>query len=168
MLCILLLLLGCTTPEAMTSEQEAAAASFASVAGQGDMVTIDFVGTADGKVFYDTSKVKPVTFVLGKGELIQSLQNAIVGMKVGETKTVTLYPRETYGDLNPTLVFDVERSKFGNHTPLVGKTITINHPSGKKYAARIDAVSATTVTVNANHPLAGKTLTFEVALREVK
>lgn len=149
------------------------------VAKVGDTVKVDYVGTLDDGSIFDTSipeKAKeggvfdearpyePLTVGLGKGEVIPGFEKAIEGMKVGETKTITLTAEEAYGQPREELVQKVPVDTFSGSDiqPEVGKTYNFGVAQGT-----IKEVGATEITIDFNHPLAGKALTFEITVKEI-
>ncbi|UCD10631.1 MAG: peptidylprolyl isomerase [Nitrospinaceae bacterium] len=138
-------------------------------AQSGDSVTLEYTGTlGDGTVF-DSSKGKsPLTFKLGEGRVIPGFEKAVMGMKKGEEKKFTLQPAEAYGDANPELVHQFPRSEFPQgQEPKVGMMMMLGGPNGQQARATITEVTHESVTLDMNHPLAGKALTFQIQLTEI-
>lgn len=97
--------------------------------------------------------------------MIKGFDNAVLGMKVGQSKTVVLPPEDAYGDHNDALVITVDKSQMGpGVTPTVGQQLTVTRNDGTSGTVVVTAVTATTVTVDANSPMTGKTLTFDIKL----
>jgi peptidylprolyl isomerase len=97
--------------------------------------------------------------------MISGFENAILGMKVGEVKTVTLPPEEAYGEYNTDLIVTLNRSQFPEGMTLnVGQRIQLQYKAGQYFTAIIVEIGTSTVTVDANHELVGKTLIFEIEL----
>ncbi|MFA5515186.1 MAG: peptidylprolyl isomerase [Desulfuromonadales bacterium] len=134
----------------------------------GDTVAVRYTGRlADGTVFDASSQ--PLRFILGKKEVISGFETAIAGMYMGESKTFTVPPEQAYGALDEKLVETVDRAILPpGLDPQVGKQLQITGQSGNRLLVLVTAVDEQTVTLNGNHPLAGKELTFEVELLEVK
>ncbi|MEJ2313507.1 MAG: peptidylprolyl isomerase [Nitrospirota bacterium] len=139
-------------------------------AGKGDRVKVNYIGKfEDGRVF-DSSRERgqPLEFTVGQGRLIKGFENAVLGMSPGETKTVSIPPEEAYGPRREDLVRRMERGKL---PPMIeareGVFVNIRQPDGGMLEAVISEVTEDSVTLDANHPLAGKTLTFEMELLEV-
>ena len=136
----------------------------------GDTVKVDYVGTlADGSVF-DESKEHgaPLEFKVGADEMIKGFDEAVVGMKVGEEKKITLTPENAYGQPQDRLIQVVPRKHLPqNEEPKVGMAIRVHLPSGQQIPARIVAVDSENVTFDLNHPLAGKELTFKIKVLEI-
>jgi peptidylprolyl isomerase len=139
-------------------------------AGKGDRVKVNYIGKfEDGRVF-DSSRERgqPLEFTVGQGRLIKGFENAVLGMSPGETKTVSIPPEEAYGPRREDLVRRMERGKL---PPMIeareGVFVNIRQPDGGMLEAVISEVTEDSITLDANHPLAGKTLTFEMELLEV-
>ncbi len=137
-------------------------------AKNGDTVKVKYKGTlADGTVF--DPGAQPLTFAVGEGRVIPGFDAAVKGMKVGDSKTVTIPAAEAYGPVRPELVTTIERSKLPNvKDPQVGQTLSATAPDGSTRTATITAVTAKTITIDENHPLAGKDLTFEITILEIQ
>jgi peptidylprolyl isomerase len=145
------------------------ACSGGNVAKVGDKVKVEYTGKlADGTVFDSSVGKTPLEFTLGDGKMIKGFDKAVMGMKVGETKTVSFPPADGYGERLDSLVTTVPRSQIpASITPVVGQQLQAMRPDGSRMAFSILAVTDSTVTLDANSPLAGKTLTFEIKLLEI-
>ena len=136
----------------------------------GDTVTVHYKGTlVDGTEFDNSyTRQKPMSFELGSSKLIAGFNNAVAGMTVGEKKTVELTADQAYGQRNPQAIQQVPKTDFGPDFQFrIGGTVRGNGPLGP-FLATIDAVSATEVTLDMNHPLAGKVLIFNVELLSIE
>ena len=139
-------------------------------AGEGNTVHVQYTGKLkDGSIF-DTSVGKdPLEFTLGAGQMIPGFEKAVLGMKVGETRTVTILSADAYGPHNDELISEVSRSDMPEGmTPRVGQKLQAMAGDGRISTVTITAVTETTVTIDANHPLAGKDLIFEIKLLSIK
>lgn len=135
----------------------------------GDRVKINFTGKLeDGSVFVDTAGSEPLEFKLGEGNIIPGIENAVEGMSVGEARTVKVTPEQAYGQRRDELVEEVGRDKFPKDVePQVGQRFEVPQQQGQPMVVRVIDVSEQTVTLDGNHPLAGKDLTFELELLEI-
>ena len=136
---------------------------------KGDTVKVHYTGTiADGTVF-DTSKERePLEFTLGEGKLIPGFEKAVEGMGVGDSSSVTIPSDEAYGEKKDDMVIDVERSQIPpDIKPEVGQQLQIQQKDGGAIPVVITDVTEQTVKLDANHPLAGQDLTFEIEVVEV-
>lgn len=141
-----------------------------SQAKNGDTVKVHYTGKfEDGSVFDSSKDRDPLQFQIGSRTVIPGFENAVMGMEEGETKSFEISPEEGYGPTRTELISTVEKSIFDkqNITPEVGKQLQIPQPDGRNLHVMITAVDDDSVTLDANHPLAGRTLTFEVELLEV-
>ena len=139
-------------------------------AENGDTVQVGYTGKlADGTVFDSSLEGEPLEFTLGAGEVIPGFEKAVLGMKVGEKKTVTIPVNEAYGPPRDELIVEVPRDELSSSiTPQVGMRLQQVGTDGSVIIAVITKVSDATVTLDANHPLAGKDLTFEIELVSIK
>lgn len=112
----------------------------------------------------DSSKGQdPLQFLVGHGNIISGLEREMIGMKVGESKDVTIEPADAYGEFDEEAFMDVPRGAFPTDIPVEeGAELTVKDDTGQARYARIDAVDGDTVTLNFNHPLAGDELHFNV------
>ncbi len=135
----------------------------------GDTVAIHYTGTlADGSQFDSSEGRDPLRFTLGSGQIIAGLDAAITGMSQGEKKSVTIAAAEAYGDHRPEAVQAVPRAQIPAEIPLeVGGGLQVQTPDGKTIPVTVTSVTDEEVTLDANHPLAGKDLTFAVELVEI-
>ena len=135
----------------------------------GDTVAIHYTGTlADGSQFDSSEGRDPLRFTLGSGQIIAGLDAAITGMSQGEKKSVTIAAAEAYGDHRPEAVQAVPRAQIPAEIPLeVGGGLQVQTPDGQTIPVTVTSVTDEEVTLDANHPLAGKDLTFAVELIEI-
>ncbi|MBE1288692.1 MULTISPECIES: FKBP-type peptidyl-prolyl cis-trans isomerase [Roseobacteraceae] len=135
----------------------------------GDTVAIHYTGTlADGSQFDSSEGRDPLRFTLGSGQIIAGLDAAITGMSQGEKKSVTIAAAEAYGDHRPEAVQAVPRAQIPAEIPLeVGGGLQVQTPDGQTIPVTVTSVTDEEVTLDANHPLAGKDLTFAVELVEI-
>ena len=135
----------------------------------GDTVAIHYTGTlADGSQFDSSEGRDPLRFTLGSGQIIAGLDAAITGMSQGEKKSVTIAAAEAYGDHRPEAVQAVPRAQIPAEIPLeVSGGLQVQTPDGQTIPVTVTSVTDEEVTLDANHPLAGKDLTFAVELVEI-
>ncbi|NIM91841.1 MAG: peptidylprolyl isomerase [Candidatus Aminicenantes bacterium] len=137
-------------------------------AKNGDKIKVHYTGKFEDGTVFDTSEERgPLEFTIGEGEVIPGFEKSIVGMEVDEKKTVTISPEEAYGPRREELIWERKKSEFPEGiTPAVGKQVGVrlNQPDAPLINAIITDVSEDTVTLDANHPLAGKTLVFDIEL----
>ena len=133
-------------------------------AKSGDTIRIHYTGTLkSGEVFDSSQGRDPLEFTLGSGMIIGGLDAAIQGMAVGETKVAEIACAEAYGPINPAARQPVPRSEFPDDIPTqVGTQLQMQSPEGQVIPVTIVDVSETEVTLDANHPLAGKDLNFAI------
>jgi len=135
-------------------------------AKDGAYVSVAYKGTlANGEVFDSSEGRQPLEFQLGTGQVIQGFEDAVRGMAVNEKKTFTLEPEAAYGHRDETYMHTFSRADVPpGMKPVVGDTIGLHTPDGHQIPARIAHVDDEKVVVDLNHPLAGKSLTFEIEI----
>ena len=140
------------------------------VVRKGDTVKVEYVGSLeDGTVFDSSEKQKaPLEFVVGEGKIIKGFEEVVIGMKVGDEKEIKLPPKDGYGKHNPELVREMPKKCFPEDQVIqIGMIFMVNLQDGRQIQVKISAVTDETITVDANHPLAGKTLLFKIKLIEI-
>ena len=140
------------------------------MARDGNTVKVHYTGTLEDGTTFDTSVGRePLEFTLGAGKMIPGFEKAVYGLAVGESKTVTILAEEAYGPYRPDLVAVVEREQLpAGLEPEVGQQLHAQQTDGSTARVLVTDVSETTITLDANHSLAGKDLTFEIKLVEIK
>jgi peptidylprolyl isomerase len=135
----------------------------------GNTVSIHYTGTlADGTTFDSSEGRDPLTFEMGAGQIIPGLEAALDGMAEGESKTVTVPAEQAYGPRREDAMQAVPRESVPDHIPLdLGTQLQVQTPDGQAMPVTVAEVTDETVTLDANHPLAGKDLTFAVELVKV-
>ncbi|HZI19188.1 MAG TPA: peptidylprolyl isomerase [Pyrinomonadaceae bacterium] len=135
-------------------------------AKDGDRVRVHYTGRLeDGNEFDSSRDGQPLEFTVGGGEVIPGFDEAVRGMQVGETKTFEIEPGDAYGERREQLVQTVEREKMNlDFEPHEGMTLAMQLPDGNQIPVSIARVTDTEVTLDANHPLAGERLIFDVEL----
>jgi peptidylprolyl isomerase len=149
----------------MTTTDNANAATKEAIS-KGDTVKVNYTGTLqDGTKFDSSEGREPLQFTVGAGQVIPGFDKAVTGMKIGETKTFTIPVAEAYGPRDNERVLEVERSAIPAHVKLqVGEQIYGAGPDGQPIPFEVLEVSKDKVKLDANHPLAGKDLTFEISI----
>ncbi|MEE8353714.1 MAG: peptidylprolyl isomerase, partial [Dehalococcoidales bacterium] len=138
-------------------------------AGNGDTVSVHYTGTLDDGSQFDSSVGgDPIEFVLGQPGMIAGFARAVYGMRVGETKTVTIPSAQAYGPRNETLVMELALEDIPGGSAEVGQSMQVTFANGRVRTAVVTEVSETTATVDANSLLAGKDLTFEIKLVSIR
>jgi len=140
-----------------------------SEAKNGDTVRVHYTGTlTDGSQFDTSAGREPLEFTIGSGQIIPGLEKEIEGMKVGDKSTVTVPAAEAYGPHQPEGVQEVPRSNIPTNINLaVGTQLQGMTPDGRQMNLTVTGLTDETVTLDANHPLAGKDLVFDVELVEI-
>ena len=139
------------------------------MAKDGDAVKVHYTGTlGDGTTFDTSVGSDPLEFTLGEGRMIPGFEQAVYGLKVGQSKTVTIPVEEAYGPHDDELVLVIGREQLpAGVNPEVGQGLQMQTTDGRTVTVPVIEVSEETITVDANHPLAGKDLTFEIELVEI-
>ena len=129
----------------------------------GDTVRIHYTGTLnDGSTFDSSEGRDPLQFEVGSGQIIPGLDKELPGMAVGDKKTVNIPAAEAYGEKNPQMQQAIPREQIPANIPLeLGMRLQMQTPEGQVIPVTVAAVDEQTVTLDANHPLAGKDLTFD-------
>lgn len=139
-------------------------------AKQGDTVRIHYTGKLDdGTVFDSSTNRDPLEFSIGAGQVIPGFEAAVVGMAPGESKTEKIDSEKAYGPHRSEMVMVVERQQIPPDIPLgVGQQLQLQGPSGQPpLPVLVTEVSDNQVTLDANHPLAGENLTFDIQLVDI-
>ena len=135
----------------------------------GDTVKVNYIGKLDdGTVFYNSAERGSLQFKLGNEEVIVGFEEAVIGMKAGEAKTTRVPADKAYGPCRKELTAVIPRDEFPKHIkPEVGQVLQITQSDGVQIFFRVTDVCELSVTVDGNHPLAGKDLTYEIQLLEI-
>ncbi|HOI12945.1 MAG TPA: peptidylprolyl isomerase [Methanoculleus sp.] len=138
-------------------------------AKEGDTVKVHYTGKLeDGTVFDSSEERAPLEFTIGSGQIIPGFEQAVIGMEPGEAKTATIPPEEAYGPHREDMTLTVDRGQFPEEiNPEPGQQLQIQQPDGRAAVVTVSDVSASTVTLDANHPLAGQPLTFDIRLVDI-
>ena len=141
-----------------------------SQAKSGDTVQIHYTGTLDDGTQFDSSEGRdPLEFEVGSGQVIPGFEKAVEGMAVGDSKSVRIEADEAYGPRHEQLVQEVERSVLPDDLdPETGMALQSSSPDGQVTQFMVTEVTDETITVDANHPLAGHALSFDIELVDIK
>lgn len=135
----------------------------------GDTVKIHYTGKLDDGTLFDTSADNdPLEFTVGKHEVIPGMEDAVVGMEAGEEKTVTIAFADAYGPHHDEMVVVVDRSEFPTEMEIeVDQQLSVVLEDEQSIIVTVTEITDDTVTLDANHPLAGEDLTFDIQLVEI-
>jgi len=138
-------------------------------AKNGDSVRVHYTGRLDNGTIFDSSTDRePLEFTLGEGEVIPGFESAVVGMTPGQVKTAQIPFAQAYGAYDDDLVMVVARDQFPpTLNPEVGQQLQLRTPQGQSLVVQVTEVTDQEVTLDGNHPLAGKDLAFEIELIEI-
>lgn len=129
----------------------------------GDTIQVYYTGSyTNGTVFNSNVGESPFNFTVGANQVIEGFDQGVIGMKLNQTKTITIPPSQAYGEENSSLIVSVPLKDFGNQTLKVGQSITEKTPEGQEFQGVVMALNSTNATINFNPPLAGKTLIFQI------
>jgi len=133
------------------------------------VVSMSYTGTlADGSVFSQSEKDKPLEFMVGAGKLIPGLEKELLGLKVGDKKKITVKAADAYGEYDKGALQEVPKDRFPKDSTItVGERFFVQTPNGP-YQVKVAEVRDKTVVVDFNHPLAGKDLTFDVQITKIR
>ena len=135
-------------------------------ASRGNTVQVHYKGTLeDGTIFDSSEGQEPLRFTIGEGAVIPGFEDAVVGMTVGDRKSESIPPARAYGEHRGDLVFKVDRQQLpaGNDVE-PGDWLRLGFPDGRSAPVLVAALDDASITVDANHPLAGRTLVFDLHL----
>lgn len=133
------------------------------------VVSLAYTLTVDGKVVDSSEEDDPIIFLQGFGNIIQGLERELYGLVVDDTKQIVVKPEDGYGDFNQDAVLEVPRKEFPSDIPPeVGLEIQVTDDNGEVLDATIARIDKEIIVLDFNHPLAGKTLQFDVKVIEVR
>lgn len=141
-----------------------------SKAKNGDTVKVHYTGKLEDGTIFDSSKDRePMELTIGAGDIIPGFQKGVIGMERGGSKTITVPPEEAYGPVQDGLIAKVKKENFPESiTPVVGEQLQLKQRDGNNVNVTIKEIEGDTVTLDANHPLSGKTLIFDIELVEIQ
>ena len=138
-------------------------------AKQGDTVNVHYTGKLDDDTVFDTSQGHdPLQFTIGIDSLIPAFAEIVIGMNPGESRTIRIPADEAYGPYHEEMVVMIDRQRFpDNLNPEIGQELEVHQSDGQIVPVLVTDVSESSVTLDGNHPLAGKDLTFDIQLVEI-
>jgi len=138
-------------------------------AKKGDKVKVHYtLKDINGKVVESSVNSIPIEFIIGEGKVIAGFEKNVIGMNARETKTVTIPPEDAYGQRIEKKVFEYDRKNApGNFEPQIGQSIQMHRPDGKSFVVTVLSRTDKGFMMDANHPLAGKELIFDLELVEI-
>lgn len=142
------------------------------IVAKGSNIKIEYEGKFESGEIFDSSKhgdhSHPLEFEVGSGQIITGLDESVIGMKVGEEKEIIILPKDAYGDIDERAIQEVPKNALPkDHEPKEGMKLLLSLPNGQQMQAKITKVAKDKVTIDLNHPLAGKTLIFKIKLIEI-
>jgi peptidylprolyl isomerase len=134
-----------------------------------DTVKVHYTGRVeDGKVFDSSENRDPLLFTIGEGKLIPGFEQAVIGMNPGDTTTIQIPAEQAYGSHREDMIMEVDRNQIPENLKIeVGQQLQLGRPEDQKTIVTITGISESKVTLDANHPLAGMALTFDIRLIEI-
>ena len=140
------------------------------IAKEGRTVQVHYKGTFEDGTVFDSSydRGQTIGFTVGNGEMIVGFDRAVDGMKIGETKQVTISPDQAYGDHDPEGVQEIRKAQFPDDFEFTAGVVIEGNVGDRPVRGVIDSVNDSTVLVDFNHPMAGKNLNFEIELVSVE
>jgi len=133
------------------------------------VVSMNYTLTVNGEVFESSPEGEPIEFIQGHGHIIPGLERQLYGMSIGDSKEVSVASDDAYGEVDPEAVMEVPRSEFPEDIPLLpGVQLQVRNEEGEDLDATITKVSADSIELDFNHPLAGKDLTFDVTVVDLR
>ena len=137
---------------------------------QNDTVRVHYTGKlADGQVFDSSLEREPLEFTMGQGQLIPGFEKGLLEMKVNEKKTINIPSEEAYGEPRQELIQEVDKNQLPEEIkPEVGMGLVSKSPEGHEMNLVVAEVKENSIVVDGNHPLAGKDLTFDLEVIEIK
>lgn len=138
-------------------------------AKEGDKVKVHYTGKLkDGTVFDSSKDRDPLEFTLGKGEVIPGFEKEVTGLEEGQSKTFTVAADEGYGQRSDDRVMTVDLKNLNlDFTPKIGDRLTLQRADGQQIMVTVDKITESQITLDANHPLSGKDLEFDITLVEI-
>lgn len=135
----------------------------------GDTISVNYTGKFETGEVFDTSEGKaPLKFTVGAGQLIRGFDDTVIGMKQGEKKTVTIAPENAYGERRDDHVVDFPKANIPEDMEVaIGTVVQLSDESGRAFPAVVTEINDAVIKMDVNHPLAGKTLIFDIEIAEM-
>ena len=135
---------------------------------KGDTISVHYTGSLENGEVFDSSKGRaPLKFTTGAGQLIKGFDSAVIGMNVGDKKTVNIPPQDGYGERNEDLIVDMPKANMPKDMQVeVGMTLQLADQAGNPVPATVHEICEEVIKMDVNHPLAGETLVFEIEIAE--
>ncbi len=135
----------------------------------GDTVKVHYTGTLENGEVFDSSEGRdPLQFTMGAGQLIPGFEKAVMGLKVGDSTKAEIPSAEAYGEHNPQMEVTIQKSQLpADLDPEVGMQLQLTQENGQPVPCQVTKIEGEDVTIDANHPLAGKDLTFDIEVVEI-
>lgn len=140
-----------------------------SVASKGNAVKVHYTGRlSDGTVFDSSANRDPLGFTLGDGNMIKGFDAAVYGMGVGEEKSITIPCIEAYGEKREDMMLEIPIAQVPAHiNPEIGMELSLQNQAGQPVPVKVAHIDEEKITLDANHPLAGQDLIFDIKLVEI-
>jgi FKBP-type peptidyl-prolyl cis-trans isomerase 2 len=136
---------------------------------KGKKVSFDYTLTVDEQVVDSSKERGPLSYIYGQEKIIPGLASKMEGMKTGEQKTITVEPKGAYGEHRPEAFKEIPKTSLPkNLDPKVGMMLQMQGPQGQPVPVRVSEIKDNSIIIDLNHPLAGKTLTFDVKIVSVE
>ncbi len=133
------------------------------------VVSLDYTLTVDGELVDASEENEPIEFLQGYQNIVPGLEKELYGLAVGDSREVVVAPKDGYGEVDPQAIMDIPRSQFPKEIELqAGIELALEQPDGHVLHAVVTALDPNTVTLDFNHPLAGKELTFRVTVTDLR
>ncbi len=138
-------------------------------AKQGDIVNVHYIGKLEDGTIFDSSRSRnPLQFTIGKGQVITGFEQAVIGMSLGESKTARIPVDQAYGPRRDDRIVTMQRTQLpSGFNPSVGQRLELTQTDDQRILVTVSAITDTTLTLDANHPLAGKELIFDIELLKI-
>jgi peptidylprolyl isomerase len=141
-----------------------------SIVKKGDKIKVEYEGVLEDGTVFDSSSLKgcPLEFEVGSGQLLRKFEEAVIGMNIGEEKEITISPKDGYGEHKSEFLKEISKDYFPDDQEIEpGMFFMMVMQDGRQMPVKISSISGDIVTVDLNHPLAGKTLIFKIKVIEI-